>query len=283
MKDVKENLTTVILVFTIIVIISVLGFVCWKIISKEENRENLNIQESYKVTNELIENISNKNVLISENEKENSVEEEVVVPENIGEMFGDTNIRNVIKYIDNGIVKTQINENSNNNATKSKIVYNYNFNKYKLEFICPREWISGSRTLREDDITLVECYKYQRDTNVIRAIIGEISINNYSEMNYSTGLKILESKIKEYVQEAGRVYKVSNFNIEKITKENKECDVLTYDYIEGKMVKHCYSMIEIGYPHIYVLTIEIPEKIYNNDAIEMKENILKTYKIHNAN
>lgn len=224
----------------------------------------------------------NKTKIVKKRES-NEVEEEYRVDEIMATV--EPNIDYVLKYIDEGIVKTQISKEDRRNEYKSKIIYNYNLNSDLLEITYPASWIPSIYAM-EEYLTVTYCHD-ENDTRtfgtgLVGAVINEIDVSNYENVNNENALEILESKLIEYVNQKSEIYFVDNFETEEISTDENYYKILKYEYNQGKYYKTiCYSTALVSGDYAYVLTFTIPNEDMTEENINLKDEIIKSFKFSN--
>lgn len=306
MGELFDKGSTVFIILLIIAVIGGFGFAAMKIMEpspkNETNAAIANVINQSAVKNENTKNevVANavsdgKNNVSTEDEveytnstvTENVVENETIVDENelddneddVAKPIIPTNVLNVKKYEENGFMKVE-NVAPIINFPKTRLVYNFNNEPYNLEFVYPAEWMMGSSNI-QGDITVVQCSK---DMNRITStVINEINIEDNPEISYDDALTLLENKLREYADSIGEIYEINNVVIEEIETEDGIEKVLKFEYDQGQYYKtYCYSKIEIVDSYIYVLTVAIDSSELNDEMIVEKDNILKTFKVSDA-
>ena len=254
-----------------VIIISMLDF------SKESSTEFEAKVDMVQETNTQKRNIIRDTSDIISDEDSENVKNVVELPEEITDTLL-VNILTMKKYEANGIMKTE-NSTFQKTFSKTKMIYNFNYNPYNLEFIYPAEWQHSSTSLA-GNVHAIQCSENAEGQNSTKAIITEINIEENLKLTDDNVLAILENKIREYTNQIGTIYEVSNVYIEEIEKANQIYKILAYDYNEGAYYKtHCFSMIKIKNPYMYILTVGIPEEVFNTETVEIKNDILKSFDI----
>lgn len=160
----------------------------------------------------------------------------------------------------------------------TKMIYNaYNL-PYILQVVYPTDWIVGCANLT-GDLTFVKCEKDNESSFGTFVSVNEFYIDD--EMNDKPALEVLENKIREYVNDKGEIYEVTNSQIESlILDDGSVVDVLKFEYNEGPYYKtHCYCKIEIVDSIMYVATVGIFDKELDDQMLEIKDDILKTFRV----
>lgn len=297
MGEIFDKGSTILIVLLIIGVIAGFGFAAWKIMEPSpENKTDLattnNLNQST-IRDEIVENINDENVVSNTNSVENEdlivdeenpddIENENIVEDSEEEEIDPiiaTNVLNVKKYEEDGFMKVE-NVSFSTNYSKTKMIYNFNNNPYNLEFVYPYEWNMGGYSL-QGNITVVQCSK---DTNsMTSAIINEINIEDNPGISYEDALLLLETKIREYADSIGDIYEVNNAVVEEIETEDGVQKVLKFEYDMGQYYKtYCYSKIEIVDSYMYVLTVGISSREFNDELIAEKDSILKSFKVSDA-
>lgn len=206
-------------------------------------------------------------------------------PENIVETHEEikntllVNVLSMKKYEENGIMKS---ENLNFKITfpKTKMIYNFNQNPYNLEFIYPAQWQHGFSQFL-GNVKAIECSENAQGRESTKAIITEFLLEENLDLTDNDALVILENKIREYTNQIGTIYQISDVSIEEIEKDNQFYKILAYDYNKGPYYKtHCFSIIKIKNPYMYVLTVAIPKEAFNEETLTIKNDILRSFEIN---
>lgn len=229
---------------------------------------------------------------------ENKVEENVVrTIKYMNEVFPDEEYRvdeiesqaepnrnYVIKYNDNGIIKTQFSYKDMRNGYYTKLIYNYNFSPDLIEITYPVDWISSSYHL-EANLDFVYSHKNGESIfgeGAVGAVINELDISEYGNVNNENALEILEIKLNDYLNGKSEIYSFENMERQEVASDDHVYKILKYEYNQGKYYKtYCYSTILVRNENAYVLTFTIPSKQYSDEALDMKEQIIKTFKFNN--
>ena len=143
----------------------------------------------------------------------------------------------------------------------TKMIYNaYNL-PYILQVVYPTDWIVGCANLT-GDLTFVKCEKD-------------------NESSFGTFVSVNEFYIDDEMNDKGEIYEVTNSQIESlILDDGSVVDVLKFEYNEGPYYKtHCYCKIEIVDSIMYVATVGIFDKELDDQMLEIKDDILKTFRV----
>ena len=277
-EDNQEKL----LKYTAIVLIIICAIIATTIISMLDFSKENSTELTSKMNLVSQENDNTRNIIrdtsgILSDENNNHLENIVEIPEEITNTLL-VNVLSIKKYEENGIMKSE-NSAFETNFSKTKMIYNFNHNPYNLEFIYPAEWQHGFSHFL-GNVEAIECSENIQEREPTKAIITEILIEENLDLTDNDALLILENKIRDYTNQIGTIYEISNVSIEEIEKDNQFYKILAYDYNKGPYYKtHCFSMIKIKNPYMYVLTVGIPKEAFNKETLTIKNDILKSFEI----
>ena len=265
---------TFILILLILAVFGGLIYVSYRIVTSDTTPENIvNV-------NEVVEDEEPKNIIENKvNDVENVVEDkdELTDEEIINNAEEPVNLYTIRKVVnDNGIIETQ-SQPVREVFKNTRMVYNYNYNLYNAEFVYPAAWIEETQIIKNTP-GIVVCKEKVTSGLGLMAVITEIELEstNVSEIG------LLQEKLNEYTDTLNKdVYSLENYERTILYDGQRQSEVLEYEYTAGKTKQLCYSLPILGNKYMYVLTFVIPEEKMSDEALQIKDEILKTFEVIN--
>lgn len=270
MEQIKNKFLYVILAIIVLCAILCVVYIGHKYVT-DDSKTNLEAENQVSFENETIgENTNDKKIEVVKKQ-----DKAITVDNTIVEAPETTDVHKVRKYIDDGLIKYET-PGFTPKYSEYKLRYNYNYFEYDLEVILPSTWGTGFYTITPD-VQVVRATENVEGKQPMSAIIYEIEVE--SGMSYDDAINLLANKINEFVLNQGSIYEIVNWKFEDIEVDGEIFKVLAYQHNAGKYYQtKCYSIIKLRDSYMYILTIAIPTGDDNDENMELKNKILKSYK-----
>jgi len=280
----NEDKVFKILIFTILTIVTIVAvFIGGIIINKGDKYatfENIiSNNDTYKFNsiNQYKNDLESIQTEQNENDEIDILENKNLIKETYSKIVTAT------KYEEDGITKYQSSIiNNGTQAEYAKLVYDYNFNNYGVEFKYPTEWINGMHNTSQN-YGIAFCEENDYNSEAMKIFVSEINISNYTNLTNEQYIEMLKNNIEDYIQNGSEIYSINNMKVEDLNLDGEIYKILSYKYNEGRYnSKYVYSIVEIGQPYMYILSAVIPEEKLNEKYLEIRNEVIKSYKIFDA-